>query len=141
MALHERLVFRVRGEERREALQRGALIPRHGLQPLDKPAERERRFVPCLERGTLGHEEVGVGRHDQMGVVQSQAQLEPLAQGRQEVQRPSQQGNGPRDGPPAGQTGDALRRDGVEHGTRDILLRHALVQQRPHIHLGEHRAA
>ena len=127
MALHERLVFRVRGEERREALQRGALIPRHGLQPLDKPA--------------LGHEEVGVGRHDQMGVVQSQAQLEPLAQGRQEVQRPSQQGNGPRDGPPAGQTGDALRRDGVEHGTRDILLRHALVQQRPHIHLGEHRAA
>ncbi len=91
--------------------------------------------------GAHGHDGLGVLGDDDVLPAQLQALGEHLYKARVEGERPALEHDGRLDLQALRQPADGLFCYGVETGKRDVLLRHALVQQRLDVGFRVHAAA
>ena len=91
-----------------------------------------------LQCRTVGHIQVGVGRHDELVDLAFKGTLEGGAQFGHEEQRAAEEDDGTVDRAARSQAGDGLRGHCGEDGGGEIRLGRAVVDQRLQIGFGEH---
>ncbi len=112
------------------------------LQPHEQGRDRDGfRIVPGCQAGAEGHHVLAVREGQGLLRRKPQRQGEALHELGQEVQGPAQKGDVALDGLSAGKAADGLLHHGLQDGNGQILPRHALVQERDQIRLGEDPAA
>ena len=93
-----------------------------------------------LQCRTVGHIQVGVGRHDELVDLAFKGTLEGGAQFGHEEQRATEEDDGTVDRAASSQAGNGLRGHCGEDGGGEIRLGRAVVDQRLQIGFGEHAA-
>jgi hypothetical protein len=136
----EGVPFRLVGEQRAQRRGQAGGLPGACVQPGDERLQGGGVAVG-EQGGAAGDVELSVGRGGEAVDLVGQGPLVGGAQLRQEVQRAAEEDEVAADGAPAGQPGDGLGGDRLEHRRREVGVRGALVEQRLDVGLGEDAAA
>ena len=131
----------LRGEERGEALDLGALGGAEGVEGGDDVVEGDELVALTGHGGAGGHEEVGVLGHHAVLLVEVEGLVEALAKLGEVLQRAAEEGHVAADGVAAGQARHGLVGHRLEDGGGDVGRRGALVEQGLDVGLGEDAAA
>ena len=141
VALLERAVRLLVGEQRVEARDLGALRVAERVDGLDELGERCELVGLVRHGGAARHEQVRVLGHDAVLLIELERDVEPLTQLGEVLQRAAEERDVAANGAAAREARDGLRDDGLEDGGGDIGGCRALVQQGLDVGLGEHAAA
>ncbi len=131
----------LRGEERGQALDLGALCGAEGVEGGDDVVEGDEPVALAGHGSAGGHEEVGVLGHHAVLLVEVEGLVEALAKLGEVLERAAEEGDVAADGVAAGQARHGLVGHRLEDGGGDVGRRGALVEQGLDVGLGEDAAA